>query len=63
MSKLLSVNEAAQALAVKPSTIRAWRIRRKNLPFVQCGRAVRIPSDAIEKFIRENTVPAREVTK
>jgi excisionase family DNA binding protein len=59
MQKLLSVTEAADALALKPATIRAWLLRRK-LPRVNCGRAVRIPSEAIERFIRDNTIPAKE---
>jgi excisionase family DNA binding protein len=58
MKKLLSVAEAADALALKPATIRAWLLRRR-LPFIRCGRAVRIPSEAIESFIAENTIPAR----
>jgi excisionase family DNA binding protein len=56
--RLLTVVQAAEALALKPSTIRAWIFYRK-LPCVHCGRAVRIPSDAVEQFIRENTVPAK----
>lgn len=59
MQKLLSIKEAAEALALKPSTVRAWLLRRK-LPRVSCGRAVRIPADAIAQFIERNTVPARE---
>jgi len=59
MTKLLTVYEAAEALAVKPATVRAWLLRRK-LPRVNCGRAVRIPADAIAEFIARNTVPARE---
>lgn len=59
MKKLLSIKEASEMLALKPSTIRAWLLRRK-LPRVNCGRAVRIPSEAVEKFIAENTIPARE---
>src|SRR5215472_16515907 len=55
---LLRVPEAAEVLHLKPSTIRAWLLRRK-LPCVHCGRAVRIPVDALEKFIAENTVPAK----
>jgi hypothetical protein len=27
---------------------------------VNCGRAVRIPADAIERFIERNTIPAKE---
>jgi len=60
MQKLLNVVEAAEVLALKPSTVRAWILRRK-LPVVHCGRAVRIPLAALEDFIRRNTVPPREV--
>lgn len=59
MQKLLSITEASEALAVKPATIRAWLLRRK-LPRVNCGRAVRIPANAIAEFIERNTTPARE---
>jgi excisionase family DNA binding protein len=56
--RLLTIPEAASELAVKPSTIRAWLLRKK-LTRVHCGRAVRIPSDAITRFIEENTTPAK----
>jgi excisionase family DNA binding protein len=59
MNKLLSVREAGEVLNLRPATIRAWLLRRK-LPRVKCGRAVRIPADAIENFIAANTIPARE---
>ncbi len=58
MSKLLSIKEASEMLALKPATIRAWLAKRK-LPRVNCGRAVRIPAQAVEEFIVENTIPAR----
>jgi len=60
MSKLLSIKEASELLGLKPATLRAWQSRRKNLPFVRCGRAVRIPAEAVERFIERNTIPARE---
>jgi excisionase family DNA binding protein len=59
MTQLLTVKQAADALGLKVATIRAWVSRRK-LPRVNCGRAVRIPADAIAQFIERNTVPARE---
>jgi excisionase family DNA binding protein len=59
MSKLLSVTETAEALNIKVSTVRAWLLRRK-LPRVNCGRAVRIPAEAIAEFIERNTIPAKE---
>jgi excisionase family DNA binding protein len=59
MTQLLTVKQAADALGLKVSTIRAWVSRRK-LPRVSCGRAVRIPAEAIAAFIERNTIPARE---
>lgn len=59
MSRLLSIKEASEMLALKPATIRAWLMRRR-LPRVSCGRAVRIPVEAIERYIREHTIPAKE---
>lgn len=59
MKNLLTVVETAEALNVKVATIRAWLLRRK-LPRVNCGRAVRIPAEAVAQFIERNTVPARD---
>jgi excisionase family DNA binding protein len=59
MTQLLTVKQAADALGLKVATIRAWVSRRK-LPRVNCGRAVRIPAEAIAQFIERNTVPARD---
>jgi excisionase family DNA binding protein len=59
MKRLLTVSEAAEALGLKTATIYVWLTQRK-LPRVSCGRAVRIPAEAIERFIQENTIPARE---
>ncbi len=61
--RLLTIQEAAERLGLKSVTLRAWRLRRINLPFVTVGGAVRVSAEALEEFIRENTVPAREVTK
>lgn len=56
---LLTVAEVAERLAVREGTVRLWLAQRR-LPRVNCGRAVRIPAEAIEAFITRNTVPARE---
>jgi len=61
-SVLLNVQQVADALNLRPATIRAWLLRRK-LPFVKCGRAIRIPADAVHQFIQRNTVPAREESR
>jgi excisionase family DNA binding protein len=59
MKNLLTVAETAEALNIKIATVRAWLLRRK-LPRVNCGRAVRIPADAVAQFIANNTIPAKE---
>ncbi len=56
MAQLYSVKQVADVLGLKPATIRAWLIRRK-LPRVNCGRAVRIPAQAVADFIAANTIP------
>jgi len=58
---LLSVREAAAELALRPATIRAWLLRRKISCVRLSARCVRIPRAEVERLIRENTVPAREV--
>jgi excisionase family DNA binding protein len=58
MKNLLTVAETAEELNIKVSTVRAWLLRRK-LPRVNCGRAVRIPAEAIAQFIQRNTIPAK----
>jgi excisionase family DNA binding protein len=58
-NKLLRLNEVADALNLKVSTLRAW-IQRRKLPVVRCGRAVRVPASAVADFIERNTIPARE---
>jgi len=62
MAQLLTVKQAADTLGLKVATIRAWLLRRK-LPRVNCGRAVRIPADAIAQFIERNTIPAKETRR
>jgi len=57
---LLNVQETADQLGIKPATVRAWLLRRR-LPCVHVGRAVRIPAEAVAKFIERNTIPACEV--
>lgn len=58
---LLRVEEAAELLGLRPSTIRAWLLRRQIASVHLSGRAVRIPLEEVERIIREGTVPAREV--
>src|SRR6266567_1607811 len=58
--RLLTIREAAERLGLKSVTLRAWRLRRINLPFVTAGGAVRVSAEAVEAFIRSNTIAPRE---
>jgi excisionase family DNA binding protein len=59
MVRLLSVDEVSGLTAVKPSTWRAWILRRK-IKTVKLGRCVRIPEEEIERLVETGTVPASE---
>jgi excisionase family DNA binding protein len=56
---MLSVKETAAKLGLKEPTIRLW-IAQRRIGIVRLGRAIRIPSEEVERLILEGTVPARE---
>jgi excisionase family DNA binding protein len=58
MSKLVTLNEAAQQLGISIAAVRDWRFRRKHLDFVKVGRAVRVLQNSIDQLIERQTVPA-----
>ena len=55
----LTVAEAAHALGLRPSTVRAW-LWRKRLAHYKLGAAVRIPRVEIERILRESLIPAEQ---
>jgi len=55
--KLLTVAETAEALRIKPATVRAWVLRRKLASF-RVGRAVRISAQEIERILHDGLRPA-----
>ena len=58
MSKqLLTVAEVATRLGLKPATIRR-RILERRIAYVKLGRAVRIPTEAVEALIAASYRPA-----
>jgi len=54
LPNLMTVREVAEKLELGRSTVYLF-IRRKELPCVRFGRAVRVRSDDLEKFIEANT--------
>jgi len=57
-TRLLTVGEAAQVLAVSVSTLYGWAWQRR-ISFVKVGRALRFDMSDLEKFIQANRVQAR----
>jgi len=55
--KLLSIQQAAERLGLRPVTVRLWAARRK-LAIVRLGRRRLIPQSEVERLIAENLVPA-----
>ncbi len=55
---LLTVAEVASLLRLKPSTVRAWVLRRR-IPYVKVGRLVRVRRADVEAVIERGVVPAR----
>ena len=50
MTRFFTVQEVADALAVKPNTIRAW-IKLGKIRAVKIVGAVRIPEDAVNEIV------------
>jgi excisionase family DNA binding protein len=57
MKEMLTVNQAAQAWAVKPATVRSW-IWKRQIGYVKVSRAVRIPAEEVDRLIECGTRPA-----
>ena len=57
MGKLMSVEDAATALGLKPVTVRQWANARR-IARVKLGRRVLIPAAEIERLIEANLTPA-----
>jgi excisionase family DNA binding protein len=57
-SKLLTVEETAALLRVRPSCIRRW-IMERRIGIVRVGRLVRIPRSEVARIIEQGTQPAR----
>lgn len=58
-TQLVNIEGAAAFLGLKPSTLRAYVLRRR-IPYVKIGRAVRIKTSDLEKVVEAGTVPAKQ---
>jgi excisionase family DNA binding protein len=55
--ELLSIEEAAQRLGLRPITIRQWSAARR-IGRVKLGRRVLIPASEVDRLIESNLTPA-----
>jgi excisionase family DNA binding protein len=55
----LTVPEAAHALGLRPSTVRAM-IWQRRIAYHKIGSAVRISRAEIDRILRESLVPVKE---
>lgn len=60
MEQLIDVNEFAQRLNLKTSTIRRWLLLRK-IASVKLGKSVRIPASEVDRLVQEGERPAVEI--
>ncbi len=51
--RLINVDELAQYLGVKKSTLYSW-VSQRRIPFVKCGRLTKFDLRNIDKWIEEN---------
>ena len=56
---LLTVEQFAEQIGWKPSTVRQ-KVWRRELEYVKIGRSVRFKPETVQKIIERSTVPAFE---
>jgi excisionase family DNA binding protein len=59
-NQLLTIDEAARAMSVRPKTVRAWIAQRRIGVVRPMGWSVRIPAAEIDRIINRDTIPALE---
>ncbi|HUU26282.1 MAG TPA: helix-turn-helix domain-containing protein [archaeon] len=60
--ELLSMVEAVKLLGIKLPTLREWVMKRR-IEYIKIGRLVKFERKTIEKFIKDNRVPAEKQDK
>jgi excisionase family DNA binding protein len=58
-TKLLTVDELADALGLSPKTIRQW-IWMRRVAYVRVGRLIRFRPEIVDEIVNRGSVPALE---
>ena len=56
---LMSVEQAAEYIGVRPGTLRNW-LSARRITYVKVGRLTRVSSDTLNRFIAEHTITSVE---
>jgi len=55
-TKLLNINELAEYLGIKISTVYSW-VNQRKIPYIKVGRLVKFDQVDIDKWLAEQKVP------
>jgi predicted site-specific integrase-resolvase len=54
--EMLTANEVAKALRIKPQTLAKWRLQGRNLAFIKAGSRVLYDVAEVQRFITRQTL-------
>jgi hypothetical protein len=54
--RLVNEREVSKIIGISATTLRIWRHKRRGIPYVKCGGAVRYRLADVLKYIEANTV-------
>ena len=58
--QMLTRQQTAQVLNIRPQTLAVWAMSGKNLPYVKLGKTVRYKLSDVEKLIERRTIGGAE---
>ena len=57
-SKLMSIEETAEYLGIKKSTLYSWVFQRK-IPHIKLGRLVKFDPNDVEQLLKQNRIESQ----
>jgi excisionase family DNA binding protein len=56
LPELLTTDQAAKYLGLRPQTLREWRMKKIHLPYVQVGWKIKYRATDIREWMEKQTV-------